>query len=85
MDYNIYTVGDIEFVWSALNGIALIFSFFSLLYPLSTIWGSVLLTIAILIGLELFVEAIGLVGSNRQPLLHWINRIVQKLTSKNSD
>nr|WP_233341295.1 hypothetical protein [Escherichia coli]UGK56775.1 hypothetical protein [Escherichia coli] len=25
MDYNIYTVGDIEFVWSALNGIALIF------------------------------------------------------------
>ncbi len=26
MDYNIYTVGDIEFVWSALNGIALIFS-----------------------------------------------------------
>ncbi len=28
MDYNIYTVGDIEFVWSALNGIALIFSIY---------------------------------------------------------
>ncbi|WCJ48244.1 undecaprenyl/decaprenyl-phosphate alpha-N-acetylglucosaminyl 1-phosphate transferase [Levilactobacillus brevis] len=68
-----------------IYGIALIFSFISLLYPLSTIWGSVLLTIAILVGLELFVEAIGLVGSNRQPLLHWINRVVQKLTSKNSD
>ncbi|MFC6259972.1 glycosyltransferase family 4 protein [Levilactobacillus fujinensis] len=68
-----------------IYGIALIFSFISLLYPLSTIWGSVLLTIAILIGLELFVEAIGLVGSDRQPLLHWINHIVKKLTSKNSD
>ncbi|SUY92898.1 TraG-like protein, N-terminal region [Buttiauxella agrestis] len=26
MDYNIYTLGDIDFVWSAFNGIALIFS-----------------------------------------------------------
>ncbi|MGV7963829.1 conjugal transfer protein TraG N-terminal domain-containing protein [Photorhabdus tasmaniensis] len=26
MDYNIYTLGDIEFVWSAFTGIALIFS-----------------------------------------------------------
>lgn len=26
MDYNIYTLGDIDFVWSAFTGIALIFS-----------------------------------------------------------
>lgn len=26
MDYNIYTTGDIDFVWSAFTGIALIFS-----------------------------------------------------------
>ena len=26
MDFNIYTLGDIEYVWSAFNGIALIFS-----------------------------------------------------------
>lgn len=59
-----------------IYGIALIFSFISLLFPLSNFWGSVALIIATLIGLELFVEAIGLVGSNRQPLLHLIKRMV---------
>ncbi|KRM58713.1 glycosyltransferase family 4 protein [Secundilactobacillus malefermentans] len=68
-----------------IYGIALIFSFISLLYPISTIWGSVLLTIAILIGLELFVEAIGLVGTDRQPFLNWIKRIVKSMTSRDSN
>lgn len=67
-----------------IYGIALIFSFISLLYPISTLWGSLLLTIAVLIGLELFVETIGLVGKDRQPLLNWINKIVKSTTSKNS-
>lgn len=59
-----------------IYGIALIFSFISLLFPLSSFWGSVALIIATLLGLELFVEAIGLVGSGRQPLLHLIKRMV---------
>lgn len=67
-----------------IYGIALIFSFISLLYPISSIWGSVLLTIGLLFGLELFVEAIGLAGDNRQPLLDWIKRTVARLTSKSN-
>ncbi|MBW1605968.1 undecaprenyl/decaprenyl-phosphate alpha-N-acetylglucosaminyl 1-phosphate transferase [Lactobacillus sp. Sy-1] len=67
-----------------IYGIAMIFSFISLLYPISNLWGIVLLTIATLIGLELFVESIGLVGKNRQPLLKWIKQVVKSTTSKNN-
>ncbi|MHC9532312.1 glycosyltransferase family 4 protein [Dellaglioa sp. BT-FLS60] len=65
-----------------IYGLALIFSFISLLYPISSIWGSILMSIATLIGLELFVESIGLVGSKRKPLLNWIKKIVKTMTSK---
>lgn len=58
-----------------IYGIALIFSFIALLYPLSSFWGSVLLTIATLFGLEIFVEVIGLVGKDRRPLLNLIRRL----------
>jgi len=43
--------------------IAGIFSLISLLYPLSTLYGSILITIALLFGLEIFIELIGLVYS----------------------
>lgn len=59
-----------------IYGIALIFAFISLLYPLSNILGSILLTIATLFGLEIFVEAIGLVGPKHHPLLRLIKKIV---------
>ncbi|KRL04848.1 undecaprenyl-phosphate alpha-N-acetylglucosaminephosphotransferase [Liquorilactobacillus oeni DSM 19972] len=59
-----------------IYGIALIFSFISLLYPISNVLGSVLLTVATMFGLELFVESIGLVGSKRKPLLNWISKII---------
>lgn len=65
-----------------IYGISLIFSFIALLYPISTFWGSVLLTVGILIGIELFVEAIGLVGENRTPMLNWIRKMVRANTSK---
>jgi UDP-GlcNAc:undecaprenyl-phosphate GlcNAc-1-phosphate transferase len=42
----------------------------------------VLLTIGILIGIEIFVEAIGLVGENRTPMLNWIRKLVRSNTSK---
>ncbi|KRN05957.1 undecaprenyl-phosphate alpha-N-acetylglucosaminephosphotransferase [Liquorilactobacillus sucicola DSM 21376 = JCM 15457] len=61
-----------------IYGIALIFSFISLLYPISNVVGSILLTVATLFGLELFVESIGLVGSQRRPLLKWIGRVMKK-------
>ncbi|WP_057876341.1 glycosyltransferase family 4 protein [Liquorilactobacillus aquaticus] len=61
-----------------IYGIALIFSFISLLYPISNVVGSILLTFATLLGLELFVESIGLVGSQRRPLLNWIGKVMKK-------
>ncbi|GBG95721.1 hypothetical protein LFYK43_21800 [Ligilactobacillus salitolerans] len=59
-----------------IYGIAMIFSFISLLLPLSSLWGTIFLIIASLLGLELFVEAIGLVGAHRQPLLNFIKKLV---------
>lgn len=67
-----------------IYGLALVFSFIAMLYPVSTFWGSVLLTIAVLIGLELFVESIDLLGKDRQPLLHFIQRMVKKLEKNNN-
>jgi UDP-GlcNAc:undecaprenyl-phosphate/decaprenyl-phosphate GlcNAc-1-phosphate transferase len=67
-----------------IYGIALIFSFLSLLYPISNMWGSILLTVATLVGLELFVESIDLAGKGRQPLLHAIKKVVKDNTSKSN-
>lgn len=66
----------------SIYGIALLFSLIALLYPLSTLLGSILLTVAVLFGLELFVELIGLVGENRSPLLNALKRIAEKLNRK---
>jgi hypothetical protein len=65
-----------------IYGLSLVFAFISMLYPLSTLWGSVLLTIGVLIGLELFIESIGLLGDNRQPLLHAIQKFIKRLEKK---
>jgi len=65
-----------------IYGIALIFSFISLLLPLSSFWGTIFLIIASLLGLELFVEAIGLVGSHKQPLLNFIKKSVMKSATR---
>lgn len=59
--------------------LALIFSIIALLYPLSTIWGLILLSISVLVGLELFVEIIGLVGEDRRPLINRIKKISDKI------
>ncbi len=65
-----------------IYGLSLVFAFISLLYPLSTLWGSVLLTVGVLIGLELFIESIGLLGDDRQPLLRAIQRLVKRMEKK---
>lgn len=50
--------------------LALVFSFISLLFNYASSIGVVLLIVAGLVGLELFIELIGLVGENHQPLLY---------------
>lgn len=59
-----------------IYGIALIFSFISLLFPLSNFWGIIALVIATAVGLELFVEAVGLVDRYHHPLLNLIKKMV---------
>ncbi|MCH4008808.1 glycosyltransferase family 4 protein [Companilactobacillus sp.] len=68
-----------------IYGLALVFAFISLLLPLSNFWGSLLLAVALLIGLELFVESIGLIGDNRQPLLHAIQKFIKRLEKNNQN
>lgn len=63
--------------------ISIIFSIISLLFPISTFWGSILLTIGLLFGLELFVELIGLVGENRRPLLTVLRKVIDKFNLNN--
>ncbi|MHC5373449.1 MraY family glycosyltransferase [Enterococcus sp. LJL120] len=53
-----------------IYALALIFSFIALILSYNTsIWAVLLLVAAVAIGLELFVELIGLMGPNRQPLM----------------
>lgn len=68
MDYNIYTVGDIEFVWSALNGIALIFSQYTGVKAFLT-------TAAVLAGASLFYKTwLWLLNPTKAevPIFSWI-------------
>ncbi|BDR55797.1 undecaprenyl-phosphate alpha-N-acetylglucosaminyl 1-phosphate transferase [Xylocopilactobacillus apis] len=63
----------------AIYGISLIFSFISLMYPISSFAASIFLTIFVLLGLELFIEAIGLLGENRHPFLNMIRKFAHRL------
>lgn len=66
----------------AIYCLAAIFSVIALLYPISTLWGSVFLTLGLLFGLELFVESIGLVGKDSQPLLTRLRKFAKNLNKK---
>lgn len=52
-----------------IYALAMVFSFIALLMNYASTWAIVLLVISTVIGLELFIELIGLVGENRQPLM----------------
>lgn len=69
----------------AIYSLAVIFSFIALLYKISTVWGLVLLTISLLVGLELFVELIGLVGENHQPLLSRFKKFARRNNNNDSE
>lgn len=58
--------------------LALVFSFISLLFNYTSLWGLILLVIACLFGLELFIEMIGLVGENHRPLLYVLHLLGNK-------
>lgn len=79
MHHRLMTLGlDHKQTVLTIYAIAVIFSLISLLFPISTLLGSILLVIGLLFGLELFVELIGLVGENRRPLLNSLKKIINK-------
>ncbi|MFK4567188.1 glycosyltransferase family 4 protein [Enterococcus sp. UD-01] len=53
-----------------IYGLALVFSFVALLISYASNVGSILLIVFSAIGLELFIEMIGLVGEDHQPLMY---------------
>lgn len=53
-----------------IYALAFIFSFIAILYSFSDMWANIIMTVALLFGLELFVELIGLTGTERQPLMN---------------
>ena len=69
----------------AIYGLSLIFSFVSLLFLLSPSWGVWPLIVALLFALELFVEAIGLLGEKYKPFLHLFYRLISKTHQKDPE
>jgi UDP-GlcNAc:undecaprenyl-phosphate GlcNAc-1-phosphate transferase len=61
-----------------IYGISVIFSIIAIYLQVSSLSGGIMLLIALVLGVELFVEMIGILGEDRTPLLH----IIQYLGSK---
>lgn len=61
-----------------IYALSLVFSFISLLFLLSPTWGTWPLIIALLLALEIFVESIGLLGERYHPLMHVIQKLINK-------
>lgn len=66
----------------AIYCVSAIFSVIAMLYNFSTFWGGVLITIGVILGVELFVEIIGLVGKERRPLLKLLRQFGNRLNNK---
>lgn len=65
-----------------IYGLSLIFSFVSMLFLLSPVWGTVPLIIALVFAMELFVESIGLLGEKYKPLLHLAQKIINRMRER---
>lgn len=66
----------------AIYSLSLIFSFISLLFLLSPIWGMWLLIAGLIVALEIFVESIGLLGEKYKPLLSLIQKVINSRSKK---
>lgn len=58
-----------------IYALALVFSFVALLFSYASSLASILLIVFSLIGLELFIELIGLVGESHQPLMYMLRML----------
>ncbi len=58
-----------------IYALAILFGVAAVLFSQATVWGAILLIIVMLIAIELFVEVIGLAGTNYRPLLNLVRMI----------
>ncbi|MFD1204727.1 MULTISPECIES: MraY family glycosyltransferase [Sporosarcina] len=58
-----------------IYGIAILFGVAAVLFSQATVWGAIVLIVVMLIAIELFVEIIGLAGTNYRPLLNLVRMI----------
>lgn len=58
-----------------IYGLAILFGIAAILFSQATVWGAIVLITVMLIAIELFVEVIGLAGSNYRPLLNLVRMI----------
>jgi UDP-GlcNAc:undecaprenyl-phosphate/decaprenyl-phosphate GlcNAc-1-phosphate transferase len=55
-----------------IYAMAAMFSMTAIIFSMATTWGAIIVITLLLIGIELVVESIGLVGKNYQPLLRFV-------------
>lgn len=58
-----------------IYGLAILFGVAAVLFSQATVWGAIVLIAVMLLAIELFVEAIGLAGTNYRPLLNLVRMI----------
>ncbi|WP_399628691.1 glycosyltransferase family 4 protein [Sporosarcina sp. SG10008] len=58
-----------------IYALAILFGVAAVLFSQATVWGAILLIVVMLIAIELFVEVIGLAGTNYRPLLNLVRMI----------
>jgi UDP-GlcNAc:undecaprenyl-phosphate/decaprenyl-phosphate GlcNAc-1-phosphate transferase len=58
-----------------IYALAILFGVAAVLFSQATVWGAILLIVVMLIAIELFVEIIGLAGTNYRPLLNLVRLI----------
>lgn len=58
-----------------IYGLAILFGAAAILFSQATLWGGIFLIIVLIIAIELFVEVIGLAGSNYRPILNLVRMI----------
>lgn len=61
-----------------IYAIASMFGLAAVIFTMATIWGAIILIAVLVVAIELFVESVGLVGSNYKPLMNLMRVRVKK-------
>ncbi len=65
-----------------IYGVSLFFGISAIIFTASTLWGSLLIIILLLLTLQLTHEIVGQIDKNRQPLINFLKKISETKTTK---